>query len=154
MTTFSLFVSFFSEFGIIDKKMKLNYWHKMEFKGLWNGMECVVVIKQIVLQVQLKKSFISKWNVYLFTTLMLCFMFNGAFKIQIKNDRGYKLKANYFSSWSWFFKVRITLPELPPTLLQYSGHVYLSVSHVQYTALSLEGVLVTCALQINIINQF
>jgi len=54
MTTFSLFVSFFSEFGIIDKKMKLNYWHKMEFKGLWNGMECVVVIKQIVLQVQLK----------------------------------------------------------------------------------------------------
>ena len=26
----------------------------MEFKGLWNGMECVVVIKQIVLQVQLK----------------------------------------------------------------------------------------------------
>ena len=44
----------------------------------------------------------------------------------------------------WLLKVlHITSPELPPMVVQYSGHVSLSVSRDQYTALSLLEVLVT-----------
>ena len=42
----------------------------------------------------------------------------------------------------WLLKVlHITSPELPPMVVQYSGHVSLSVSFNQYTALTLVGVL-------------
>ena len=42
-----------------------------------------------------------------------------------------------------YTKIHIYTPELPPMVVQYSGHVSLPVSRDHYTALSLAGVLVT-----------
>ena len=42
-----------------------------------------------------------------------------------------------------YTKIHIFAAELPPMRVQYTGHVSLSVSRDQYTALPLKGVLVT-----------
>ena len=77
----------------------------------------------------------------------------------MKNERGYRLKANHFSPWSrpmkitsdvpvsrndiklyqiytkficvkfWKSETEITSPELPPMAKQYTGHMSPAVSH-------------------------
>ena len=67
-------------------------------------------------------------------------------------DIGFR-KAEFVAKTQFLYsKIHICASELPPMRVQYTGHMALSVSRDQYTALPLMGVLMTSYVLIKILS--